>query len=300
MTFLATFTLKNENYDPLYSGGFLYIGQETDGRPGNPNGKSTNQISFDPQFELSQAFSGQVTQVELWNMDLSPSDIEKIATCITSSVRPDRRIVTWKSDSWIPTRINFIEIPLVDLCKRNTVSHQFIWPRSVSYEDYSNYCEAFDGIPPLVKPHYGGEGKPWKYIYGKYYQVFGVFKKEFPSTFTSLNQKYGRQCFSEEGDLRFWTGITRNLETTQWYSKYDFFNFTTLNMTIASENQRCVYIDAGKYRTADCADKEGACGICRISQDKIIYLKGLCNVDLKKYDIKYYIHGAKNNRPYFK
>ena len=71
-------------------------------------------------------------------------------------------------------------------------------------------------------------------------------------------------------------------------------------MTIASENQRCVYIDAGKYRTADCADKEGACGICRISQDKIIYLKGLCNVDLKKYDIKYYIHGAKNNRPYFK
>ena len=274
----------------------MFIGQETDGKP-NPRRRSNEE--YDPQFDMKQAFSGQVTQVEIWDTDLSASDIEKIATCSVSTIRPEKRIVTWKSEAWVPNDVDFTDVPLKALCERNTISHQFIWPRDVNFEVFSRYCDTFDGIPPLVKPYYGGKGKPWKYIYDKTYKIFDAFEKELPSTFKDLTKKSGRQCFNKGGDLRFWTGIQRNTETDQWYSNYDFYNFTLLNLLLPSQAHKCVSIDGGTYRTSKCISG-GPCGICRMSQDKIIYLKGLCKNDFEHFDIKFYIHGAKNNRPYFK
>ena len=63
--------MKREEYHPLYSGGFLFIGQDADGKL-KPNGSNEN---YDPMFDIKQSFSGQITQVELWNIELSASDI---------------------------------------------------------------------------------------------------------------------------------------------------------------------------------------------------------------------------------
>ena len=101
----------------------------------------------------------------------------------------------------------------------------------------------------------------------------------------------------------FWAvcySLQRNSSTGQWYNIYDPSDkLSDLSLTVSSENDNCVY-NVGGMADPDRCSKEFPCAICSVSQDKVLYLKGLCEDDLKLYDIEYYIYGLKNNRPYFR
>ena len=42
------------------------------------------------------------------------------------------------------------------------------------------------------------------------------------------------------------------------------------------------------------------CGICKVSSEAILYMKGLCPDDVRLlYDLEYYVHGVRDRRPVF-
>ena len=61
----------------------------------------------------------------------------------------------------------------------------------------------------------------------------------------------------------------------------------------------CAYFKRINFTDAVCQNKF-PCGICEVQHDKFVYLKGLCQYGYDLFDMKYYIYGLKNNRPYFK
>ena len=295
--------LKKSNTRPLYAGGSLIIGQDQDGKPGAG--------AFDPLFDKKQVFSGQVTQVEIWNTILTQSEIESMAHCTKSTVQSKNRVVSWESDTWSSHgKATFKDVPLKDLCKRNIISNQFIWPRSISYEDMSRYCDIMGGIPPFTNQN-GKNGKmeKWEQIYEDTSALFKSVNASFPSSFLDKDKdrrvngklsQTGMQCFSENDDLSFWTGITRNAMTGIWSTKYNpTLDFSNIKLDTPSETWNCAYFKFGKLHSTTCNDIN-PCGTFKISQSTVLYLKGLCTSDLEHFDTKYYIYGVKNNRPHFK
>ena len=132
--------MKKKDYVPVYKDGSLILGQEQDGKPKYDNG------TFDPIFDEKQAFSGKLTQVELWNVNLSPSEINDIAKCVVTSLKPDNRVITWGSVEWIAKQATVKDIPLQNLCDENLILNQFIWPRRINYNSFSTYCHTIHGI----------------------------------------------------------------------------------------------------------------------------------------------------------
>ena len=129
--------ITKEDYVPLHAGGSMIIGQEHDGKPG-----------FDPKFDKQQGFSGLVTQVELWNIILSESEIISLAQCEIFSLKSQNRVVTWESedDVWIARQVNFIEVPIKNLCKPNLMIDNLVWPKAIDFQTFNSYCSTIDGM----------------------------------------------------------------------------------------------------------------------------------------------------------
>ena len=121
----------------------MIVGQEQDGLP-----------FFDPVFDKKQGFSGLLTQIELWNTQLTSYEIRDIATCKMASLRPQNKVITWKSNAWQATReTNFRDISIEKLCKKNLVLNQFIWPSRIDFYSFNNFCRTIDGkyLFPSIK-----------------------------------------------------------------------------------------------------------------------------------------------------
>ena len=137
-----TIVMKKKDYLPLHAGGSLIVGQEQDGIP-----------FFDPVFDKKQGFSGLLTQVELWNTILTASEIGDLATCKIASLRPQNRVITWKSNAWQATKeTDFKDIPIEKLCQKNLVLDQFIWPIAIDFDSFNNICRTIDGMFPSGLP----------------------------------------------------------------------------------------------------------------------------------------------------
>ena len=132
--------VKKEDYYPLYAGGSFILGQEQDGF------FKKGEDFFDPIFENRQGLSGLLTQVEFWNVALTASEIQKIAGCEISTVRPQNRVITWASSAWDSKKTNFKDIPIEKLCQKNLIKDQLIWPRSIDVNSFDSYCNIVDGI----------------------------------------------------------------------------------------------------------------------------------------------------------
>ena len=124
----------------------MIVGQEQDGLP-----------FFDPVFDKKQGFSGLLTQIELWNTELTSYEIRDIATCKMASLRPQNQVITWKSNAWQATKeTNFRDISIEKLCQKNLVLNQFIWPSRIDFYSFNNFCRTIDGtlIVSINKSNY--------------------------------------------------------------------------------------------------------------------------------------------------
>ena len=138
--------------------------------------------------------------------------------------------------------------------------------------------------------------------------IFMAVNDTFPSSFVdstlaSLEGYVGMEShcgMTNAKEIDFWTGIKRHPENGSWYHLYDpLADLSNIDLKVPSETHNCVYNFGGKPVTRGCRDA-WPCGICRVSQTMLLYLKGLCQTDYEVYDKKFYIFGLKNNRPYFR
>ena len=138
-------------------------------------------------------------------------------------------------------------------------------------------------------------------IFGQNLSLKPVYFCRMLQLFTALNTSYpgNDNCFQDADTITFWMGIRRNDVTNTWYNPFDStMDFSYFELEVASDSENCAYIQGGKISPASC-DGRSPCGICKIPEKKVLYLKGLCEDDNDWYDNQYYIHGSQNDRPFF-
>ena len=77
-------------------------------------------------------------------------------------------------------------------------------------------------------------------------------------------------------------------------------NQSDINSLEQIKTNLCSYL-SGYNMSAWMCDIKYPCGMCKIPNKTLLYLKGLCKYDRESlYDVVYYIDGLINNRPHFK
>ena len=150
------------------------------------------------------------------------------------------------------------------------------------------------GILPTVK-----RNQEFSDNHEKIFEIFKTINYTQPSGFLEKTNDHGITCFKgfSSDSIDFWMGMQRNSQNGKWYSLYEP-SIELPNLEIKGWDN-CL-TNVGGIPDSDYCTKESPCGICSVSQDKVLYLKGLCKDDLTLYDNEYYIFGLKNNRPYFR
>ena len=107
-------TMTKNSFEPIFKDGSLVIGQDQD-----------NLGRYGGGFDARQAFSGELAQLEIWNKELSISDIEKIANCKIMSVMESYRVVSWFSEKWETNNVELKDITMENLCMVNPSDFSF-------------------------------------------------------------------------------------------------------------------------------------------------------------------------------
>ena len=72
-------------------------------------------------FDETQSWSGSVTQLEIWStttQNVSPDNIEKLASCLIETLDIPERIVQWSENQWSAHgNVSIYQESLVNLCK---------------------------------------------------------------------------------------------------------------------------------------------------------------------------------------
>ena len=132
----------------------------------------------------------------------------------------------------------------------------------------------------------------------KMFEIFKAINYTQPSGFLEKTNDHGITCFKgySSDSIDFWMGMQRKSEKGKWFSLYE----PSVELKVEVKGWDNCLTNEGGVPDSDPCTKERPCGICSVSPDKILYLKGLCKDDLTLFDYEYYIFGLKNNRPYFR
>ena len=281
--------MDSDKFRPLYAKGSFILGQEQDG------------LEFGGMFDKNQAFSGKLSQVELWDTELTSTDIEFIANCSVLSLRPLRRVISWDSSAWFASQIDMLkDEPLPNICSKNSLNNQFLWLEPTNHNDFSDKCDLVGGILPIVN-----DANQLKQDHENKKDIIKSVLKN-----SSISGNDASQCFLTKSSIVFWMGLQRNSKLENWFSPYnltqDFSNFT-LDVPRDNDYYKCVYNFGGKAEPANCnkprdgGNKIQPCGICELPSERLFYLKGLCEKDINEnYDVQYYVYGVRDQKPFFR
>ena len=123
---------------PLKRDGVLILGQEQD--------------SLGGFFDENQAFSGELSQFELWDSKLDSGTVMDLANCKQETAFVQSRVVAWNGtlDEWLIQNVYKSTMQLGKLCKPRILQDYLIWAEPVTYQQMSDYCRRLDGILPEV------------------------------------------------------------------------------------------------------------------------------------------------------
>ena len=287
--FLELLHINKDNYLPTYTNGSIVLGQEYDGK--------ADKEDFEPIFDPLQSFSGKISQVEIWNIILTPKEIQRLANCHVSTTKSQNRVLTWKPEEWkLSGKTTITDIPLTELCQTNIALNQMIWPNAITFEKLSSYCNLVEGIPPLLYMN-----SQTKEVYTRVKEIFLLVNKTNPDGFLDNTRRVGIRCFTSKtnSDLDFWLGIKWNEVERKWYSPFKPSEDFPFKAKLHDVGFNCGYLYKNSFYNTPC-ERKFPCGICKVPHNKFIYLKGLCKYGYDIFDKKYYVYALKNNRPYFK
>ena len=109
-------------------------------------------------------------------------------------------------------------------------------------------------------------------------------------------------CYINPNAMHFWLGVNRINTHPHWTNPYEADqNLSDLEMPYSSISTRqCTCAFDRQIIAIECSRKF-TCGICHITSEHAFYLKGICADDFSHlYDVKYYVSGLYNGRPYFR
>ena len=110
------------------------------------------QDSLGGFFDENQAFSGEMTQVEMWSLKLDDLTIKSISDCQQETAFIQSRVVTWNStlDEWTENNVNKSILPLDNFCQIQVLNNYLIWANPVTYPQISDYCRRVEGTLPEI------------------------------------------------------------------------------------------------------------------------------------------------------
>ena len=110
----------------------------------------------------------------------------------------------------------------------------------------------------------------------KIIEIFKAINYTQPSGFLDKTNDQGITCFKgfSSDSIDFWTGMQRNSQNGKWYSIYEP-SVELPNLEISPTNDNCL-TNVGGIADSDECTKQSPCGICAVSQDKVLYLNCTC------------------------
>ena len=105
--FLESHVINALDFKLLGINGEFLIGQEQD--------------IINGAFDENQAFSGNITQVEMWKTILSSADIRRLANCVSESVDQSNQVVSWNNldTNWsVQGNTKIVETPFSLVCEQ--------------------------------------------------------------------------------------------------------------------------------------------------------------------------------------
>ena len=269
--------IAREDFTPLSNRGALILGQDND------------EYLYGGLFDRYQAFSGKVTQVEIWNTTLTPNDIKPLSQCQTVPRLKEHQVVTWAdSSSWIVNNVNLMDQPLKDLCLFQPAV--FLWPSKNSFVGIKKMCDIIGGRLPVVGSTVGDE------VESLHKTQLDIFSHMVPYNVSDV-------CYNGPDKVEFWLATNRLDTYPDWSNPYDRSqNFDDYNITGGDEY--CSYLWGPQAWSNQCVDG-WTCGVCHLTEadpdQYVLYLKGLCAGSIKwQYDLQYYVDGLWDGRPHFK
>ena len=137
LNFAGTLAIPSEAYIELTPKGSFVIGQEQDG------------ILTGGFFDIQQAFSGKLAQVEMWQGNLSPEEIMDIANCKIETTRPESKIISW-NNNWTVNDVIIEDVDLEQLCVQDPLLNQFIWSGTIPYDKFRGMCDTLGAQLPIL------------------------------------------------------------------------------------------------------------------------------------------------------
>ena len=250
----------------LINNGILIVGQ--------------NQDSLDTSgfFDQRKAFSGKVSQVQMWNRALNSEEINKLASCTVENIQSNNLVVRWNNlQGWESSNVNLTDInDLSQLCTKSPLLDRLIWLKHVSYNQIFDICDKVDGKLPIVN-----SVKDSQKIQNLTSEVLEIFKA------TEESQHYLGRCIpqgSSQEKAIFWLAQNRqNVSTwrrvpSSWIDPYD--NQTDLKDFHIDyiEGENCAYVIGDNVKPSSCRTWY-SCAECQFPAKKTLYLKGLCPLD---------------------
>ena len=102
-------------------------------------------------FDASQAFSGKLAQVEIWDIELTDIDIENLANCKIETVKESNRVVSWMSEKWEIHNVTIVETSLENLCKPNPMVNQLVYLRLENFLSWLKMLYTLDILKPKTE-----------------------------------------------------------------------------------------------------------------------------------------------------
>lgn len=89
---------------PMFHTGAFVLGQEND------------NVLYGGSFDAHQAFSGKLSQVEVWNKEISPDVIKNMSTCRIKTIDDASKIISWDKEKWGQSKVPFENVMFETFC----------------------------------------------------------------------------------------------------------------------------------------------------------------------------------------
>ncbi|KAK3875259.1 hypothetical protein Pcinc_019858 [Petrolisthes cinctipes] len=229
-------------------------------------------------YDVTQSFSGELTDLNVWSRRLEEQELADISGCRT---RGHGDIIDWDTaDFELGSDVSKVEVDLAVTC--NVVPLPFfMFPDKLQVSDALSLCAAFGG--DVVTPRNAQEQEV-------------VYK---------LGEENKDQCAKEGGPL-MWLGITDDAEKGVWryYSSGENVNYT--NWAPGQPNglslENCAVLKGetflGGWSDQSCKKSYKVCVLCSLKMPVFLRFRGICDSSL--YDDRFVLVGKVQGKPYFK
>lgn len=267
--------IPEELYLDLTPQGSFVIGQEQDG------------ILVGGFFDIQQAYSGKMTQVEMWHGSLTPEEIDDIANCRKETTKPGSKIISW-STNWTVHDVNIEDVELGQLCVQDPLLNRLIWPDTIPYSKFRPMCDTLSAKLPVLNDSEANHGLTSK-LHQENFRRFEVI----------YEMTGNRKCYINNENVIFWLANQQS-GNTSWIDPYTGEELPDFITNDAANGLGCCYLFGIRVECSACSSKF-PCGVCELPSNKLLYLKGLCKDDMQKlYDVQYYVHGVHDGLPHFR